>query len=170
MWFGQGFTIRDCAARPRHAGIALLICSIFPDDQSDWTEDATPAATVALRKAFTELAARGHRVIVLSSVPVQRHNAVNMAYLLNGDRDRVTDHALPLSIHQQNQTSAHQMLTAATQDLDGVILRDPASILCDRQVCDMVLNGAIAYTDNNHLNGWGAAPIVADLFAQSSTR
>lgn len=148
--------------------VALASRSLFPSQQTGWTTDVREAATVSLRARIAQLAARGHRVVVMGSVPVQRYNAVNSAFLLNGDRVEIERRSLDKPTHDLNNASALKMLREATQDLDNVELHDVSAMMCNERTCSMLLDGKIAYTDDNHLNGWGADPVVRALLGISS--
>jgi len=144
--------------------VSLASRSIFPARQTVWTSDVSEAAMLSLRETLAALANRGHRVIVMGSVPVQQYNAVNMAYLLRGDEARITARSLDTTDHARNNATAQKVLAGATRGLDGVVLRDVAEVMCGPEKCNVLEDGRIIYTDTNHVNGWGALRVIHHLF------
>lgn len=144
--------------------VSLASRSIFPAHQSIWTDDVSESAASSLREAFTALASQGHNVIVMGSVPVQPYNAVSTAYLLQGEEERIREISLNLASFKRHNAVAQKVLTDATVDLVGVALREVSEVMCGPEKCSMLGDKKIIYTDNNHLNQWGAIPVLQYLF------
>ncbi|MCR2834404.1 acyltransferase family protein [Parerythrobacter lacustris] len=130
--------------------------SIFPSSASRWQGDPGALAAQSLAATFARLQAAGMKVVIVDTVPRQRDHADNLGFILRGDRDAIEAQSISREFHADASNAASEMLRKALRQQEGVTRIDPATTLCDEVRCGYLLDGRMAYRDDNHLNDWGA--------------
>ncbi len=114
----------------------------------------------ALLRTVKELKKHGTRVLVVGSVPeIEYHVPDTLVRYLSG-----IGH-LPETSRKDYEVRQKQVLSALekVEQLEGVTVVHPQNILCDSEKCDVVRNGKVLYTDDDHLSIEGAKPIVREI-------
>ena len=141
--------------------------SIFPSSQQRWTKDSSEEAGRSLGRVVGALEAAGHRVILVGPVPNQRVHADDLGFLLAGNRVAIDRASVPTHIHDGASATARRML-AQSLDSNSAHIVDPADLFCDDVRCSYLVDGRMAYRDGNHLNGWGAMPLVSAIYRRAA--
>jgi hypothetical protein len=70
-------------------------------------------------------------------------------------------------ISRRDDAEINAALSAFSQSHDGVYFLDPMTSLCDANVCFIVRNGPLIYSDQAHLTNYGASLVVQDLVTKA---
>lgn len=113
----------------------------------------------ALGEVVQGLTGSGKRVVVLGEVPQQLMDVPSCEgrkkyygrYFASAECD------LPRRVYEAREGWLNDYLLTLEQNTPGVCVFHPENFLCDREACRVRANGQIVYSDNNHLNPYGAA-------------
>ncbi|MCP1509508.1 peptidoglycan/LPS O-acetylase OafA/YrhL [Pseudomonas marginalis] len=117
-----------------------------------------------LRERIRGLRAAGHRVWLVKEVPLQKIIVPYRLSRLAMMHRPVEGEGLPVAEHEQRQAFITQLFNALAAADSGVVVLDPAPLLCGADgLCRVERDGRALYTDDNHLSDVGARHIEAFL-------
>ena len=108
----------------------------------------------------TRLGKSGHRVVIIEAVP-EIGADVPQAMVMAALRRKALVAPLPGTLHRERMAETRDFLDRMSR-LEGVVLRDPAPVLCAER-CAIQRNGELLYRDDDHLSEAGARFLVPRL-------
>jgi len=155
-------------ARLYEPGSRSTLCRQTPEgcEQFESSADAFAYLKQQLTADLGALTAEGKRVFVTMQVPLQsREVAKDMA--LRFWHEQPLEPPQPTSRHREATAELDGVLNDVSEQT-GVILIDPAAVLCDDTRCEYERDRLALYLDNNHLTAQGARlleRVLSPIFA-----
>jgi peptidoglycan/LPS O-acetylase OafA/YrhL len=130
----------------------------YASHHADWWRTGLSSAVQRLR-------ATGAGVVIVSIVPLADEQATRTSLWVGPAADRST----PLAAQRDWRRDAITTDRLIEQDHPGVVVFDPATVLCDAERCSVARDGAQLYSDQNHLSRPGAL-LLEPALRESLTR
>lgn len=128
------------------------------DKRANSQQELLALFAVELRSVLATARDYGLKVLLVMPSPVQKYAAAHCLSVLESHRCLVTEDALSAYV-----SPAEKILREVATEFDNVRLLEPRSFMCQGGNCPVVIDGVIAYTDDDHISNSFAIKI-ADAF------
>ena len=120
--------------------------------------------TTGLRRTIDELLKLDRQILLVSAVPEIGYHVPSAYFVASRTGRDITDVIAPsLEEYRSRNEVVLKVLDELTANFTNVQIVDPADILCDESVCQVVYDNQPLYIDDNHLSTFGAYRI-AEIF------
>lgn len=158
-------------AREGHSGDVVLLAGLqtaryVAGAATDRARPLSPVAIAASRKRLTALAALGPAIIVEAAkpvVPVPQYMCADW-YTRGNPVCRLPPNAGPDDVFRR-MTEANFGIAQVVSGIPGIIMWDPAKVLCNGRHCEGYRDGKPLYFDQDHLSAYGNDILRPDLLA-----
>lgn len=145
--------------------------SIFPAAWDRWKPFAVDGlVTASLESTVEQLLQYGKRVIVVRPTPVQHQSGQDVVYQVGGSLDKLRQLSISADEYRAQGAEMNRIIDALAARHPGVAIVDPGLTLCTDGRCGLAQGPYLAYRDDNHLNGWGAAKVARQIVAAARSR
>jgi peptidoglycan/LPS O-acetylase OafA/YrhL len=146
----------ECAARNRmlvqYAGEHTPTVVVIANQSAAYASHRAEWWRTGLSSAVQRFQAFGAGIVIISVAPLADEQATRTSLWVSGARDRFT----LLAAQRDWRRDAIATDQLIEQDHPGVVVFDPADVLCDEERCSVARAGTELYSDQNHLSRPGA--------------
>lgn len=132
----------------------------FYDSRASSENDALNKFRVSLDKLAKQTQSEGVMVLIILSSPVQRYFSQHCLLIKPANECYVE-----LSATQEFSSATEKIILDVAKSNNNVHVIDPKSFMCDEFRCPVMLNGMIAYSDDDHVTA-AFAKASANQFTQ----
>jgi hypothetical protein len=140
----------------------------FTKGASAVTRDGLPSLSVALEHTIREVKLPRRRIVVVRQAPSQ--DGIVPRVLVSAVRRGEDARSIGKIVARHEDERRVEAQVFAALEAMGVQTIDPASVLCDVEMCRAAVGSYAAYYDDNHLSKRGAmrlVPLIEDAIADS---
>lgn len=119
----------------------------FFDRRAKSQQEALAVLEDELREMFSIARYLGLRVLLVMPSPVQKFAAAHCLSVLPPSKCQISESDLKPYV-----SPAEDVIRQVAAEFDMVRLIEPRSFMCDRGTCPVILDGTIAYTDDDHVS------------------
>ena len=130
---------------------------------ASWSQYVDGPLEASLSATLRALDERGLRVLIVAPSPTLRYKVPEC--LLRYHEARCT---MSRAEFDRQRAPAHAAIERVAKERRNVRILDPASILCDENVCPPVRNGVVTYMDRGHLTATAARTLATSVGADLS--
>jgi peptidoglycan/LPS O-acetylase OafA/YrhL len=146
---------------------------ILPDTKSETTlENSRKIFKKNFEYTLDKITAAGKRVIVMGQLPMQRINSITCARQMQAKTDdKIRSECLPVTTEKYLDRSKwiNDTISNIADSRELVEFMNPADVLCDDRNCNLSIDNAPVYINNNHLNPKGGDLVLKEFFKTSKT-
>jgi hypothetical protein len=128
------------------------------DIRASTRQHSLEALETGLRASLREIEANGLRTLIVLQSPILKHPAPACAYL-----NRLSACSSSADEHRMRSSEINKTIHRVASEFPGVRTWDPTVALCREGACPPIIDGTIAYTDNQHLSSTMSRSLAARM-------
>ncbi|RJG42709.1 acyltransferase family protein [Motilimonas pumila] len=132
-----------------------------------WKDENMKLLTTGLYNLLSSM--KSEKIVLVGQVPLQFKKSVKCAKKMLEDTKSININKSCNAISRETFNNSNVTISALLKKVAGsyenVILVEPGDIFCDSDICPIVKNGKLIYSDNNHLSQYGVNVVLEHAMA-----